>query len=156
MKRLLGSLLAGLSATLLMEHVSDFLYQRQSPASREREEQLRREMPTTTLVRKFAGCAGRQLDDTTAERIGMVTHYAFGASGGPAVAALIRAGVPPLGAGLTVGLGMFVAADEAFNTIAELTPPPSAFPAVTHARALVNHLAYGAAIGLLLDAGTTD
>lgn len=36
---------------------------------------------------------------------------------------------------------------------AGLTPPPSGFPAVTHARALASHLAYGSAVALLLAAG---
>jgi hypothetical protein len=39
--RLLGRLLAGLSATLLMEHASSFLYGRQGEETREREDELR-------------------------------------------------------------------------------------------------------------------
>jgi hypothetical protein len=151
--RLAGGLVAGLSATLLMEYASQFLYERQAPASREREETLRTEMPTTTLVRKAAGLAGTQLGDATAERLGMVTHYAFGAAGGPLAVAFTDRGVGPLKAGLAVATAMELGADQGVNTVLGLTPPPQAWPLVTHARAVAAHVAYGAALGLLLAAG---
>lgn len=100
MMRFAGGPVAGLSATLLMEYVSQALYDRQSVPSREREEELRAEMPTTTLVRKVARLTGAQLNDATAERLGTVTG-----------------------------------------------------PTVTHARAVAAHIAYGAALGLMLAAG---
>lgn len=151
MRSLIRSIAAGYAATLLMEQISTWIYARHNQAVREREEQLRTEMPTSTLARKVAGAAGRQLSDKDAERAGMVLHSVFGAGGGPVSEVLIRLGMSPMGAGVSTGLGMFVFVDEGFNTIAGLTPPPGEWPTATHARALVNHLAYGAALGLLLD-----
>lgn len=142
---------AGYAATLLMERVSNWVYGRQPQATREREEALRSEMPTTTLARKLAGALGAELDDTRASQIGNVLHVVFGAGGGPATDALIRCGVPPMAAGMATGLGMFVFVDEGFNTVAGLTPPPGAWPVGTHVRAFVNHVAYGAALGVLLE-----
>lgn len=54
-KRLLGGLVAGSRATLLMEYASQWLYDRQDERSRAIEERLRPEMPTTALVRKAFG-----------------------------------------------------------------------------------------------------
>lgn len=153
MKRLAGGLVAGLGATVLMEYASQWMYERQSEASREREERLRQEMPTTVLVRKVARAAGRQLGDEPAEKLGMATHYAFGAGGGPVAVALTSAGMAPLRAGLAVGAAMETVADQALNTALGLTPPPQAFPAVTHLRAVGAHVAYGLALGLMLEAG---
>lgn len=63
LRRVVGSALAGLGATLFMEQASTKFYGRQSAQSRQREEQLRTEMPTTTLVHKAAGLVGKELID---------------------------------------------------------------------------------------------
>ncbi len=82
--RLAGGLVGGLSATLFMEHASTWMYARQDQQSRHREEQLRTEMPTTTLVRKTAALLATELDDQRAATLGTLSHYTFGAAGGPA------------------------------------------------------------------------
>jgi hypothetical protein len=51
-KDFLWSSVAGYAATLVMERSANFLYERQNQSSRQREEQLRQEMPTATLVRR--------------------------------------------------------------------------------------------------------
>ena len=156
MQKLIGSATAGLAATLFMEYASTWLYERQSEPSRQREDELRSEMPTTTLVRKAASLTGAALDDGRAQSLGMVAHYAFGAAGGPAALLLRHAGADPLKAGLAVAIGMTVAIDEGFNTALGLTAPPQAWPWQAHARGLAAHLVYGAALGLLLAAGSDD
>lgn len=142
---------AGYAATLIMERVSNWIYFRHGEAVREREEQLRTEMPTSTFARKAVAAAGRELNEEQAERAGMILHTVFGAGGGPATALLVRMGMSPMRAGLTTGMAMFVFVDEGFNTVAGLTPPPGQWPMATHVRALINHLAFGAAVGVLLD-----
>ena len=153
MMRLLGGLLAGLSATLLMERASSFLYERQTDGTREREEALRPEMPTTVLVRKAAAVVVGDLEERQASRLGAATHYAFGAAGGPLAAFLTGRGASPVGAGLTVAAAMELGADQGMNTVLGLTAPTWAFPLVTQVRGLVAHLVYGLALGLLLAAG---
>jgi hypothetical protein len=155
MRRLAGSAVAGLGATLLMESASQALYDRQTDASRTREEQLRAEMPTTVLVRKLAGALGNDLGEERAERLGMAAHYAFGAAGGPAARALIAADQTPLRAALLVAAGMEIVVDQVANTALALTAPSWKFPAVTHLRAVAAHAVYGVALGLMLDAGAT-
>lgn len=153
MKKLAGTLLAGLSATYLMDEVSSYLYKREPEAVRQREEELSKGMPTTVLARKVASALGTELEGPQADRAGMLLHYFFGAGGGPAAALLVRLGASPLKAGLATGMAMFVFVDEGFNTVAGLAAPPREYPLVTHARALANHVAYGVVVGLLLEAG---
>lgn len=157
MRRVLGGAVVGLSATLLMEYVSSFLYEREGGDARERENRGRTDdMPTTTLARKLAGAVGRELDGEKAERLGTATHYVFGAAGGPATVALREAGMDPIKAGLVVGVGMWVFVDEGFNVVAGLTAGPRQFAVVTHARAALAHVAYGLTAGLMLAAGAPD
>lgn len=146
---MVGSL-AGYGATLVMERAATKMYEAQSESSRQREEQLRTEMPTTTLVRKMGEAAGAKVSDDRAERLGMWAHYGFGTSGGPAAALLMRHGLGAVPAGVAVGVGMWVAVDEGANAVLGLTPPATEFPLVTHARALAAHLVYGLAVGALL------
>jgi hypothetical protein len=153
MRKLLGATVAGLGATLMMEYVSSFLYKHHSEQTREREEQLRTEMPTSVLARKVARAAGRELDDQTAERAGMILHYAFGASGGPAAQLLVNRGTDPLKAAMAVATAMELVVDQGANTALGLTAPSWRFPLITQARAVLAHGAYGAALGLMLAAG---
>jgi hypothetical protein len=155
-RRTAGSALAGLATTLFMEYASTAFYDRQSAQSREREEQLRTEMPTTTLVRKTAALLGTELDDQRAETLGTLSHYTFGAAGGPAALALRRLGFGPLGAGVAVATGMEVVVDQGMNTVLGLTAPPRAWPWQAHVRGVVAHAVYGVALGLLLAAGAED
>jgi hypothetical protein len=145
---------AGYGATVVMERAANALYERESEPARQREDELRQEMPTTTLVRKVAAGLDRKLDDERTNQLGMWVHYGFGASGGPAAVALMAATrLSPMAAGLAVGTGMWVFVDEGANTLLGLTPPPTAFPLVTHARALAAHLVYGIVLGSLLAGG---
>jgi hypothetical protein len=130
---LLTGLGAGYGATRVMEKASTFMYERQSEEARNREEELREEMPTTVLVRKVADWRGVKLEDEQADRLGTWLHYGFGAAGGPVAAILARTtAIRPLRAGLAVGTAMFVLVDEGANYVLGLTPPAPEWPAVTH------------------------
>lgn len=150
--RVAGAALAGLSATLLMEYASGWMYEREDTPARAREERLRPEMPTTALVRKSATLLGHELANERAERLGMVSHYTFGAAGGLIATLLTAVGFPPVKAGLAVAIAMSVIVDEGLNTVLGLTPPPREFPWQAHARGAAAHAVYGAALGLLLAA----
>lgn len=102
---IIGSAVAGLGTTLLMEYASSWLYEREDERARSREEQLRPGMPTTVLVRKAARLLGRELEEDWATKLGTWTHYAFGAAGGPAAKLLTARGIPPLTAGVAVATG---------------------------------------------------
>ncbi len=151
----IGSALAELGATLFMEYASTWLYNRQSDTSRQREEQPRTEMPTTTLVRKTAALARLNFDDERAQKLGMLTHYGFGAAGGPAALLLTASGIGPLKASLSVATAMEVFVDQGMNTALRLTPhrPGNGPGRRTHV-GVAAHAIYGAALGLLLAAGS--
>ncbi len=117
-----------------MAYASTAFYNRHSAPSREREELLRSEMPTTTLVRTTAKRIGEDLDDQRAKKLGAISHYAFGAPGGPPALMLQRGGADRLGAGLAVATAMEVVVDQGMNTALRLTPPPNVWPWQAHAR----------------------
>ena len=129
---------------------------RQAPATREREDALGTETPTTVLARKLTRVVGSDLDDEPASRRGAALHYGVGASGGPVALALVQLGQGPRAAGLGVATAMAVVVDEGANTILGLTPPPSQVPFSTHLRGFAAHLVYGAALGLLSSVGRDD
>jgi hypothetical protein len=142
---------AGYAATRVMEKASTFLYERQSEEARRREEELRKDMPTTVLIRQVADWRGVKLENEQEEQLGMWLHYGFGAAGGPVATVLARTTrMGPLAAGLAVGTAMFVLVDEGANYVLGLTPPAPVWPLVTHLRALAAHLVYGLALGSLL------
>jgi hypothetical protein len=153
MKRVAGGLVAGLSATLLMEYASNAIWKRQGDEAKQKENELRSEMPTTVLVKKLASAAGTELGDDKAQKAGMVAHYAFGAAGGPAAQALMTVGATPMKAAMTVAAGMELLVDQGANTALGLTAPSWEFPAVANVRAVAAHVAYGLALGLMLTAG---
>jgi hypothetical protein len=61
----------------------------------------------------------------------------------------VGAGVRPIRAGLLVGAAVFVLVDEGLNAV-QLEPSPSDFPIEAHARGVVGHAAFGAALGVAL------
>ena len=108
--------------------------------------------PGGTLVlagRRLAGAVGRAVTDAEAARIGHVVHRSLGVSYGIAAAALVRAGIGPLRAGIMAGAAAFLLVDEGVNS-AFFTPPPRAYPLQSHLRGVVGHLAYGVVAGTML------
>jgi hypothetical protein len=79
-------------------------------------------------------------------------HYGLGMGPG-AVYGAIRDRVPLIGAGrgLLFGALVFAVNDEYLNTALGLAGPPSAYPASSHYRGLIGHLALGMTTDTLLD-----
>jgi hypothetical protein len=128
-----------------------YLEQHQSKESRRREEEVAPGGAPVLAGRKLAGFVGREVSDQQAAKIGFVVHRTLGMSYGMAAATLVRAGVPPLVAGITTGTVAFLVVDE--GVVSTLfTPPPWAYPLQSHLRGAVGHLAYGVAAGAMLAA----
>jgi hypothetical protein len=139
----------GYCASRAMDHATGWYFEHQSEASRRREEEI---APGGTLVlagRWLAGTLGRDVTDEEAERIGWVIHRVLGVVYGTAAAALARAGVSPLRAGIATGATAFVLVDEGFMS-AFVTPPPWDYLGESHLRGVIGHLAYGGAVGAML------
>ncbi len=144
---LLDGALAGVAATWLMGKVTTFMYERENPHAREREERARAGKSSYgTAAEKMARVAGVSLSEEERKRYGAGLHWALGAGAG-ALYALIRARMPAAAAagGLLFGSAFFALMDEGLVYALGLTPGPREFPWQSHARGLAGHLAYGAA-----------
>ena len=137
--------MAGYIASRTMDQATGWFLSRQSDESKRREEEL---APGGTLVqlgKQLGRAAGRDLGDEDAGRVGLAVHRTLGIGYGMAAAALVRAGLSPLAAGLAVGTAAFVVVDE--GTAASLF---SAYPVESHLRGVVGHATLGRTVGALL------
>ncbi len=142
-------LLAGLVATKAYGLAQEALARPMPEGVKEREERLRPEPTSRVAARKVAEGLGYSLDDRRLGLAATAVHYGLGLAWGPVYGLLRRHGrMRPLAAGLATGAAMSLVVDEALVPALGLSPPNRAFPAVTHVRGFVNHLAYGAAAAL--------
>jgi hypothetical protein len=95
-----------------MDRATGWYLEHQSKESRRREEEVASGGALVLAGRKLAGFVGREVSDEEAAKIGFVVNRALGMSYGMAAAALARAGVPPLVAGIATGAVAFVVVDE--------------------------------------------
>jgi hypothetical protein len=140
---------AGVAAGQVMDRATTWFYERQSDASRQRENELLPEGAPMASARKLAGLIGAEPTDDQTGQLAAAMHRSLGQLYGVAAAALTRRGVPPVAAGVATGVGGFLLVDELANGLF-FTPPPQAYPVESHLRGLVGHLAFGAATGILL------
>ncbi len=137
--------LAGYAASRTMDLVTTWFYDRQSEASKGREQEL---APGGTLVqlgKQLGGLVGRRLDDAAAGRVGVAVHRSLGTAYGVLAATLVRRGWRPVPAGLTVGALAFAVVDE--GTALRLA---TSYALVSHLRGVVGHATVGLTIGVLL------
>jgi hypothetical protein len=140
---------AGVAAGQVMDRATTWFYERQSDASRRRENELLPEGAPMASARKLAGLIGAEPTDDQTGQLAAAMHRSLGQLYGVAAAALTRRGVPPVAAGVATGVGGFLLVDELANGLF-FTPPPQAYPVESHLRGLVGHLTFGAATGILL------
>jgi hypothetical protein len=70
---------AGYGASVSMEHASSWLYEHvESPAAREREQRLRRAMPTVVMTGKLNDRLGEPLTNERVQKLGELLHFGFG------------------------------------------------------------------------------
>lgn len=151
--RIVAGLGAGYVATKALDRASSAFYARQSEEAREREEELRDELPTVEFVRKVASWRSMKLDEEDERRLARYVHFGLGAAGGPAAQVLARvSGMRVLAAGFVTGLAIFVFVDEGANYVLGLTAPAPDWPAEAHLRGLASHAVYGAVLGAVLAA----
>ncbi len=146
--------LAGVAATWVMGKATSYLYEQESKAAREQEDQVRGgKTAYGTAAEKVAAAAGQELSEDERKKYGSAIHWALGAGTG-AVYGVLRRRVPGAdwGNGLLFGAAFWALVDEGANSALGLTPGPSEFPWQTHARGLAGHLVFGlvadAALGL--------
>ena len=144
---------AGAIGTWVMDRVTTAVLERQSAAdtARERAAWPNGKSSVENLVDMGAARIGLTLRPEARERLIQLTHYGLGM--GPGVLyALLRRRMPLLGAGggVVYGLLLFAVNDELLNTALGLSGPPEAYPASSHLRGLIGHLALGVTTDLAL------
>jgi hypothetical protein len=146
------SALAGLAGTKAMEPVGQKLYEWEPEEDRRREEAVRPGPPFEIAAAKTLRLLGRGSDEKTTERLGLAFHYGLAVGWAPTYALLRRrTTLRPLTAGLASGTAMWLLADEGMTPALGFSAPNRAYPLSTHIRALLAHLAFGAAV-----AGVTE
>ncbi|MDP8916688.1 MAG: DUF1440 domain-containing protein [Pseudomonadota bacterium] len=138
---------AGALAVWVMDRVDWFIWSRQPYEVRRRIEDVRPGAmdPAHVLANRAAEAFGRDLLPVQPHPVGIATHYALAVL--PTVLyALLRRRVSGVaaGAGTVFGLGLFLAQDEALNSILGLSAPQRTYPWQAHARGLLAHLVLGA------------
>ena len=140
---------AGYLAGKVMDQATTWFYERQSDASKQREQELLPEGAPVATARKLSGLIGAELTEDQTETLAQAMHQSLGQLYGVVGASLTRRGVSPVTAGLASGAGGFVLVDELANSLF-FTPPPQAYPVESHLRGIVGHLTFGATLGALL------
>jgi hypothetical protein len=153
MKNAIRTLLVGAAAGYMagqaMNQATTWFYDRQSDASKQREQELLPEGAPVATARKLTGLLGIEPTEDQTGTIATAMHQSLGQAYGVVAAAMTRRGVNPVTAGLASGAGGFLLVDELANGLF-FTPPPQAYPAESHLRGVVGHLTFGAALGVLL------
>jgi hypothetical protein len=150
---LIDGAIAGAVATWAMGKVTTFLYEKERPSARRREDAARH--GTTAYgaaAERVAGLAGTTLTDDQRQAYGKGIHWALGTGAG-ALYGVLRDRLPDraLARGLTFGTAFWLLVDEGATPALGLTPGPAAFPWETHARGLAGHLVFGAVADATLD-----
>jgi uncharacterized membrane protein YagU involved in acid resistance len=137
---------AGAAGVWALDRIDWFMWNREDPKARARTTAVRPngEPPAQALVSKIEDATGKHLEPGTHEAVSQVVHYSIGIA--PAIGyALLRDKLPISGAarGALYGAGLFLAQDEALNTVTGLGAKPQAYPWQAHARGIVAHTVYG-------------
>ncbi len=146
-------LLAGLVATKATGLAQQALAWPTPEGVKRHEERIRPEPTSRVAARKAAEGLGYRLDERRLRLATMGVHYGLGLAWGPVYGLLRRHGrMRPIPAALAAGAAMSLVVDEAAVPALGIGPPNRAFPAITHVRGFLNHLAYGAAAALTAEA----
>lgn len=142
---LLKGAIAGAVATWSLDRVTTWMYDREPPQTREREDRARHGRTAyEAAAEKMAGLLGRPLNQQERRRYGAAIHWALGIGAGAAYSVIGRR-IPAFrrAGGGAFGTAFWAAVDEGLVSALGLTPPPKAFPWETHARGFSGHLAFG-------------
>ena len=142
-------LAAGLVATKLYGLVQAAFYRSTPKNVRQEEERVRPAPSSEIAAAKTAESLGYSLDERQRKLAGNAVHYGLGATWGPIYGLLRRhGGMQPLGAGVLTGDSLSLIVDEGLTPALGFSAPNRDYPALTHVRGFLNHLAYWAAVAV--------
>ncbi len=146
-------LAAGLAATKMYGYAQQAFYRPMPRHVRRQEERARPAPSSQVAAEKTAESLGYSLDERQRELAGAAVHYGLGATWGPIYSLLRRhGGMQPLGAGFLTGATLSLIVDEGLTPVLGFSAPNRDYPALTHVRGFLNHLAYGAAVAVTAEA----
>jgi uncharacterized membrane protein YagU involved in acid resistance len=140
---------AGLVATKVYGLVQEALYRPMPEGVKRQEERVRPGPSSQVAASSIAESVGYPLEEEQQKLAGSAIHYGLGTAWGPVYGLLRRhAGLQPLSAGFLTGTALSLIVDEGLAPALGYSAPNSDYPVLTHVRGFLNHLAYGAAVGL--------
>jgi hypothetical protein len=139
----------GYASSRTKDAATTWYYEQMSEESKRHEEEALPGGTALSVGRTVGRLVGSTPDDEQAVKLGMATHRLLAITYGMLAARMVAGGSPPIRVGLATGAAVFVVVDEITNALV-FTPPPGEYPIESHLRGVVGHLAYGAAVGLLL------
>lgn len=142
-------LIAGVAGVWALDRVTWFMWNREDPEALEREKLARPGGmdPAHVIAHKIAHGLGTELTPAQPHPAGIAVHYMLGVVPGAIYGAMRKEqSKPQIGRGLGIGLGLFLLQDELGNSLLGTSGSPRQYPWQAHARGLVGHLVYGAAL----------
>lgn len=143
---------AAVVGILVMDPVTQVIYDRRSPEVVEREAAAMPEGKGAAQMAAIKGgrALGLELTEPQSGVAASALHWAIGVVPAAVFYGLLGRRLAGLGPvrGLVFGLGLFAVADEGVNTAFGFAGPPSTYPLETHLRGLVGH----AVLGVVTDA----
>ena len=145
---------AGVIGVWALDRADWFMWNRESLDSRAQTIRVRpRHLPPAeNVVAAIEEATDTELSRPMREAASQLVHYSIGVA--PAIGyALLRDKLPgnSLARGAMYGTGLFLAQDEAMNSVTGLGARPQDYPWQAHARGLVAHVVYGIATELALN-----
>jgi hypothetical protein len=145
---------AGYVGTKVMEPVGMKLYELESEADRNREDEVRPGPPYELAARKAADLVGLGLSDKQMQRLALAFHYGLAIQWAPLYAFLRRrTSLAPLAAGLATGAAMSLIADEMMTPAMGFSAPNRDYPLATHVRGFLGHLVFGLGVAATTEIG---
>jgi uncharacterized membrane protein YagU involved in acid resistance len=140
-------MVAGLVASGLIGPVQKMLYALTPRSVKRREEKVRPGDPTEIAAKELREQTGVRIGQDYVERSASAIHYVTGATWAPVYGLLRRySGMTPIGAALVTGASMSLIVDEAVTPAMGFSAPSREYPAATHIRGFLAHLAFGAVV----------
>lgn len=109
--------------------------------------------PYRIAAQKTAAVLGINLSEDALDEAALAFHYGLAVSWAPTYALLRRrTSLGPVAAALASGAAMSAIVDEGLTPALGFSAPNRAYPAATHVRGVVAHLAFGLAVAAVTEA----
>jgi hypothetical protein len=135
-----------------MDAVTTKLYEMTPEAVKDQESKVSPGVAFEIAARDLAARLGIELSDEEGKDVGSVFHYGLGLTAGEMYVLLRRhSSLGPFGAALATSMTLFLGIDEFLNAAMGWSARPTEYPAATHIRGFLGHLALGAVVAFVAE-----